>query len=154
MRDDALSEQVIEATVKVRLPDGSVRHDVAEGDGPVGALDAALRKALDVAYPTLRELHLVDFKVRVVDGASEGTSASIRVTVESACKQTGDLFSTIGVSTNIIEVRARSRRPRAPRAARGARRARPARRAGGFCGAAGAASRAQTRVRCTCDGAS
>lgn len=91
--------------MKIKLPDNSVRHEVAEGDGPVGALDAALRKALDQAYPSLRDLRLVDFKVRVVDGASEGTSASIRVTVESACKQTGDLFSTIGVSTNIIEVR-------------------------------------------------
>lgn len=101
--DDALGAQQIEATVKVRLPDGSVKHDVAEGDGPVGALDAALRKALDTAYPALRDLHLVDFKVRVVDGASKGTSASIRVIVESADKATGDLFSTVGVSSNIIE---------------------------------------------------
>mmetsp|Transcript_11506 Transcript_11506/g.30143 ORF Transcript_11506/g.30143 Transcript_11506/m.30143 type:complete len:560 (+) Transcript_11506:1-1680(+) len=62
LMDDALGAQTIEATVKLTLPDGTVKHEVAEGDGPVGALDAALRKALDEAYPTLRELHLVDFK--------------------------------------------------------------------------------------------
>jgi len=99
---DAMGE-LTEATVKITLPDGSVRHEVAEGDGPVGALDAALRKSLDDFYPTLRDLHLVDYKVRVVNGAEAGTGAVIRVIVESSDKHTGDLFSTIGVSTNIIE---------------------------------------------------
>lgn len=135
MLDDALSAQVIEATVKVRLPDGTVRHEVAEGDGPVGALDAALRKALDQAYPSLRELRLVDFKVRVVDGASEGTSASIRVIVESACKRSGDLFSTIGVSTNIIEVRARA--PPGANLGRAVGRARARARAARACASGG-----------------
>jgi len=89
--------------VKLKLPDGSVRHEVAEGDGPVAALDAALRKSLDDFYPGVRDLKLVDYKVRVVNGAEAGTSASIRVIVESSDKASGDLFSTIGVSTNIVE---------------------------------------------------
>lgn len=128
LRTDAAHAQLIEASVKLRLPEdkGGVRHVVAEGDGPVGALDAALRKALDEAYPSLRELSLVDYKVRVVNGAEAGTSASIRVIVESLCRATGDIFSTIGVSTNIIEVRTRaccrwaagSRRTRAGRTVR------------------------------------
>lgn len=90
---------VTEATVKVRVQD-ELRHEVGEGDGPVNALDAALRKALNGAFPGLRDMRLVDFKVRVVNSEA-GTAARIRVTIESADQQ--DLWGTIGVSENIIE---------------------------------------------------
>ena len=75
-------------------------HTVAEGDGPVNALDAALRKALVSVYPRLAEMTLVDYKVRVVNGR-EGTAARVRVVLES--KDKTSLWSTVGVSENIIE---------------------------------------------------
>lgn len=90
---------VTEATVKLEL-DGAVQHEVAEGDGPVNALDAALRKALETSYPCLKEMSLVDYKVRVVNGEA-GTAARIRVWIESADKD--EVWGTIGVSENIIE---------------------------------------------------
>lgn len=90
---------VTEATVKLRV-NGELRHEVGEGDGPVNALDSALRKALNGAFPALREMRLVDFKVRVVNSEA-GTAARIRVTIESADQQ--DVWGTIGVSENIIE---------------------------------------------------
>ncbi len=93
------NELVTEGTVKVRVGD-QVRHEVAEGDGPVNALDAALRKALNGAFPSLREMRLVDYKVRVVNSEG-GTAARIRVIVESADEH--DVWGTIGVSENIIE---------------------------------------------------
>jgi 2-isopropylmalate synthase len=92
-------ELVTEATVKIRVG-GHVRHEVAEGDGPVNALDGALRKALNGDFPNLRGMHLVDYKVRVVNGEA-GTAARIRVIIESADEH--DLWGTIGVSENIIE---------------------------------------------------
>jgi 2-isopropylmalate synthase len=73
---------------------------VAEGDGPVHALDGALRNALLHFYPELEEVRLTDFKVRVVD-ARDGTAAKVRVLVEGADMH--DSWSTIGVSTNIIQ---------------------------------------------------
>jgi 2-isopropylmalate synthase len=73
---------------------------VAEGDGPVNALDAALRKALVPVYPRLAEMALVDYKVRVVNGR-DGTAARVRVILES--KDGTDIWSTVGVSENIIE---------------------------------------------------
>jgi len=88
-----------EATVKL-LVDGQQRHEVAEGDGPVNALDAALRKALNGTYPELRTMRLVDYKVRVVNSEA-GTAARIRVMVESA--DDNDTWGTIGVSENVIE---------------------------------------------------
>lgn len=88
-----------EATVKVEV-NGTEKHTVAEGDGPVNALDNALRKALDKFYPSLREVHLVDYKVRVI-GGEEGTAAKVRVLVESADSK--DSWETVGVSENIIE---------------------------------------------------
>jgi 2-isopropylmalate synthase len=88
-----------EATVKLKIG-SSVRHEVAEGDGPVNALDAALRKALNGTYPNLNEMHLVDYKVRVVNSEG-GTAARIRVIIESKDK-TG-VWGTVGVSENIIE---------------------------------------------------
>ena len=72
----------------------------AEGDGPVNALDNAIRKALRRFYPTVSEMHLTDFKVRVLDEKA-GTAAKVRVLIQS---QDGkETWSTIGVSENIIE---------------------------------------------------
>ena len=68
---DAPTNVVTEATVKLRI-DGQMRHEVAEGDGPVNALDAALRKALNGHFPNLAQMKLVDYKVRVIN--SEGRS--------------------------------------------------------------------------------
>jgi 2-isopropylmalate synthase len=90
---------VTEATVKLRVGDEE-RHEVAEGDGPVNALDAAMRKALNGAFPTLRDMRLIDYKVRVVNSEA-GTAARIRVIIESADHQ--DVWGTVGVSENIIE---------------------------------------------------
>jgi len=88
-----------EATVKLRLPKGQVQHTVAEGHGPVDALNNALRKALDPAYPELREIHLEDYKVRIVDGRL-ATQAMTRVLIESS--DNDESWYTVGVSENII----------------------------------------------------
>jgi 2-isopropylmalate synthase len=88
-----------EATVKVKVGD-KVMHTVSEGDGPVNALDGALRKALRPVYPNLAEMSLVDYKVRVVN-ARAGTAARVRVVIES--RDTADVWGTVGVSENIIE---------------------------------------------------
>ena len=90
---------ITEATLKLSV-NGEVTHTVAEGDGPVHALDNALRKALLQFYPELAKIRLTDFKVRVISG-SEGTAAKVRVLVESFDGE--EVWSTIGVSTNIIE---------------------------------------------------
>ncbi len=90
---------VTEATVKLRVGE-RVEHVVGEGDGPINALDAALRKSLETSYPVIREMHLIDYKVRVVN-AREGTAARVRVVIESRDKQS--LWGTVGVSENIIE---------------------------------------------------
>jgi 2-isopropylmalate synthase len=88
-----------EAMVKVRV-DGEVLHTAAEGDGPVDALDHALRKALSARYPAVDEMHLVDYKVRILDG-SNGTGATTRVLVDT--QRGGRRWSTVGASANIIE---------------------------------------------------
>jgi 2-isopropylmalate synthase len=88
-----------EATIKLRK-NGVFEHTAAEGDGPVNALDNALRKALVKFYPNLREVKLEDFKVRVLDG-KEGTAAKVRVLIESSDGM--DRWGTVGVSTNVIE---------------------------------------------------
>lgn len=93
------AEVVTEATLKVAV-NGEECLTVAEGDGPVHALDGAMRKALLHFYPELADIHLTDFKVRVVN-VKEGTAAKVRVLVESQAHE--DSWSTIGVSTNIIE---------------------------------------------------
>ncbi|MBM4000395.1 MAG: citramalate synthase [Planctomycetes bacterium] len=90
---------VTEATVKVRIGDCD-RHEVAEGDGPVNALDAALRKALTPCYPRLTSMRLTDYRVRVVNSEA-GTAARIRVLIESA--DDTEVWGTVGVSENIIE---------------------------------------------------
>ncbi len=96
---DAQGQMITEATVKVRVG-GVVQHTVSEGDGPVNALDAALRKALKEAYPRLDEMQLVDYKVRVVNSKA-GTAARVRVVIES--RDGKDVWGTVGVSENIIE---------------------------------------------------
>ncbi|MFN2465090.1 MAG: citramalate synthase [Candidatus Dormibacteria bacterium] len=90
---------VSEATVKIRVAD-QVMHTAGEGNGPVNALDAALRKALLPHYPEIDAIRLHDYKVRVING-SDATAAGVRVLIES-----GDhhrRWSTVGCSTNIIE---------------------------------------------------
>jgi 2-isopropylmalate synthase len=88
-----------EAMVKVRV-DGELLHTAAEGDGPVNALDAALRKALLPRYPRVADLSLTDYKVRILDSES-GTGAITRVLIDT---QMGSRrWSTVGASTNIIE---------------------------------------------------
>jgi 2-isopropylmalate synthase len=92
-------EVLTEATVKLRVR-GELRHEVAEGDGPVNALDAAMRKALNGTFPSLRDMRLVDYRVRVVNSEA-GTAARIRVVIESSDHH--DVWGTVGVSENIIE---------------------------------------------------
>jgi 2-isopropylmalate synthase len=93
------SDMFIEATVKIKVGD-EVSHVVAEGSGPVDAMDRAFHKALDHHFPILRQIHLCDFKVRILDPES-ATAAKTRVLVESNLGT--DRWSTIGVSQNIIE---------------------------------------------------
>ena len=95
----ATGQIVTEATVKLKVGD-QVEHVVGEGDGPVNALDAALRKSLEIFYPSLKEVHLIDYKVRVVN-AGAGTAARVRVIIESRDKNS--IWGTVGVSENIIE---------------------------------------------------
>lgn len=87
-----------QAYIKVAV-NGQEEITAAEGDGPVNALDKALRKALTVFYPALREIRLIDFKVRVLD--SGGTASTVRVTIESTDGR--QVWGTVGVSVNIIE---------------------------------------------------
>jgi len=88
-----------EATIKLEV-DGVVEHTAAEGTGPVNALDMALRKALERFYPGLKDVRLIDFKVRVLAGM-QGTAAKVRVLVESG--DGIDKWGTVGVSENVIE---------------------------------------------------
>lgn len=88
-----------EAVIKVHVGDERI-VEVAEGNGPVNALDGALRKALGRHYPSLAQLHLTDYRVRVVD-TSKGTGAITRVLIDST--DGDESWSTIGVSENIIE---------------------------------------------------
>ena len=89
-----------EATVKVAIKD-EVVMTVAEGNGPVNALDAALRKALLPHYPALAAMHLSDYKVRILT-PSEATAALTRVMIESS-DETGATWTTVGVSHNVID---------------------------------------------------
>ncbi|MDX1613192.1 MAG: citramalate synthase [Candidatus Promineifilaceae bacterium] len=88
-----------DAMVKVRVGE-QVLHTAAEGNGPVNALDAALRKALLNAYPSLEDVRLADYKVRILD-SQNGTGATVRVLIDS--EQDTKRWSTVGASTNIIE---------------------------------------------------
>lgn len=88
-----------EANVKIEV-DGQVQHTAAEGVGPVGALDNALRKALHKSYDAIDRLRLVDYKVRILDGAN-GTRAITRVQIDFSDGET--VWTTVGASANIIE---------------------------------------------------
>ena len=90
---------VSEATIMVEV-DGVMEHAAAMGNGPVNALDTALRKALTKFYPSVQEMELLDYKVRVLS-SGEGTGASVRVLIESGDKK--DKWGTVGVSHNVIE---------------------------------------------------
>ena len=87
-----------EATVKLEI-DGTIEHTVAEAHGPVAALDLALRKALVKKYPQIKDIELVDFKVRIIDSQS-GTNATTRVQIET--KDDKQMWGTVGASDNII----------------------------------------------------
>ena len=108
--------------MKVALPNGNIIHEVDEGNGPVSALDAALRKALEPVYPQLKRLALTDYKVRVISLPEDtavpveeaeqlkkslhtltGTASAIRVIIETRDSDTSRTYSTVGVGTNIIE---------------------------------------------------
>ena len=88
-----------ESTVRVWVGD-SRRIAVGEGNGPVNALDAALRLALNGSYPELEHVHLTDYRVRILDDNAD-TDAVVRVLIEST--DGDDVWTTVGVSTNIIE---------------------------------------------------
>ena len=97
---DAENEPRSEASIRVSV-DGHIEHTAAEGDGPVNALDNALRKALVRFFPDIALVKLVDYKVRVLAENGSGTASRVRVLIES---QAGDeRWSTMGVSENIIE---------------------------------------------------
>ncbi len=100
----AEAQPIAEASVKLSV-NGTIEHRVAEGDGPVNALDAALRKALKNHYPQTNDVHLTDYKVRVINSKDE-TAAAVRVTIECRRKLpdgSSEIFGTIGVSGNIID---------------------------------------------------
>ncbi len=90
---------ITEATVKLSV-DGQVEHVVSEGDGPVDALYNALRKSLDRFYPQIKDMHLFDYKVRIVN-AGAATAAKIRVVIETRDKD--DIWGTVGVNENIVD---------------------------------------------------
>jgi len=98
MRRDKM-ESICEATVRVRVG-AKVAHTVAEGDGPVNALDGALRLALVNFFPSLKAIELTDYKVRIINGAT-GTAAKTRVLITSSNGKRE--WGTVGVSENIIE---------------------------------------------------
>lgn len=98
-KNDSAARCRSEATVKVSV-NGEVEHTVAEGDGPVNALDGALRRALMRFYPQIADVYLTDYRVRILD-PEEHTAAKTRVLIESSDGK--EIWSTVGVSENIIE---------------------------------------------------
>jgi len=90
---------ITRATVKIKVNDKD-ELTVCDGDGPVNALDGALRMALEKFYPSLKEMHLMDYKVRVIN-PKEATAAKVRVIIES--HDHNDIWGTVGVSENLIE---------------------------------------------------
>jgi 2-isopropylmalate synthase len=98
-KDNVLNKDTSEATIKITV-NGETVKEIAEGDGPVNALDAALRKALVRFYPRLAQMNLVDYKVRIIDSA-HGTAAKTRVFIESSDGE--NTWATVGVSYDIIE---------------------------------------------------
>jgi len=98
-RRAADEDPISEAAIKVRVK-GVREHTAADGNGPVSALDKALRRALEKHYPALKKMELIDYKVRILN-EHEGTAAKTRVLIESADEKKS--WGTVGVSTNIIE---------------------------------------------------
>jgi 2-isopropylmalate synthase len=96
---DSDQKAVSEATIKVKVG-GKIEHTAADGNGPVNALDSALRKALNRFYPQIGEVTLLDYKVRVLP-SNKGTDAVIRVLVESGDHE--NRWGTVGVSSNVID---------------------------------------------------
>ncbi len=92
-------KMISEATIMVKVG-GKIEHTAAEGNGPVNALDNAIRKALEKFYPRLKEVKLLDYKVRVLP-AGQGTASAIRVLIESGDKH--NRWGTVGVSDNVID---------------------------------------------------
>jgi len=92
-------KSITRATVKIKV-NGIDELTVSDGDGPVNALDCALRKALEKFYPSLADMQLMDYKVRVIN-PKEATAAKVRVIIES--RDHKDIWGTIGVSENVIE---------------------------------------------------
>jgi 2-isopropylmalate synthase len=92
-------ESLSEATIKVKV-DNRIVHTAAEGDGPVNALDQALRRALLQFYPDLADVKLIDYKVRILEETA-GTASQVRVLIESSDGK--ENWRTVGSSTNIIE---------------------------------------------------
>ncbi len=90
---------LVEATVKLMIND-EIIHTAGEGAGPVGALDHALRKAIESKFPEIKTMHLVDYRVRVLN-STDGTDAKVRVIIES--QDDYETWGTVGVSANIIE---------------------------------------------------
>ena len=90
---------VTEATIKIRVA-GQEEITASEGDGPVNAIDGAMRKALERFYPSLSEMRLIDYKVRVINPTA-GTAAKVRVVIESGDHDS--VWGTVGVSENLIE---------------------------------------------------
>ena len=99
IESDNKGKMISEATVKTRV-NNNERYEVSEGNGPVDALNRAMHKALDPFYPSLAEIKLTDYKVRVIDSES-GTDAHVRVIIESTDGH--DVWGTVGVNENIIE---------------------------------------------------
>jgi 2-isopropylmalate synthase len=97
--DNKVGQVRAEATVKLRVGD-NVRFEAAEGDGPIDALNSAARKALNGHFPALNNVHLVDYKVRVINSEA-ATAAGVRVIIESQDEH--DVWSTVGVSENVIQ---------------------------------------------------
>jgi 2-isopropylmalate synthase len=95
LREEASSD----ASIKIRVA-GQVVHTAAEGNGPVSALDGALRKALAAAYPEVHGIRLEDYKVRILDGDA-GTAAVVRVLIESSYGE--ERWTTVGASPNVLE---------------------------------------------------
>ncbi len=96
---DKTGRMITEATIKIEV-NGKMRYTVAEGDGPVNALDRALHKSLEEFYPQLKKVDLRDFRVRVINPTS-GTAAAVRVFIESTDGK--NTWGSVGISENIIE---------------------------------------------------
>ncbi|MDD5134691.1 MAG: alpha-isopropylmalate synthase regulatory domain-containing protein, partial [Phycisphaerae bacterium] len=96
---NSAGKMICQATIKL-IVNKQIEHVVSEGDGPVDALYGALSKSLARFYPGIRDMHLVDYKVRIVNPAA-GTAAITRVVIETRDKD--DMWGTVGASENIIE---------------------------------------------------